>query len=82
MATLNALGEEQVAAWKDRVAIVPVSIDSQQARVKSHLRQRGWTGDGGRRKFPRYSSSNCFSNSAISRWAVCDWVMISLVPRI
>ena len=44
MAKLNALGDEQSAAWKDRVAIVPVSIDSEQARVKSHVQQRGWTG--------------------------------------
>jgi beta-lactamase regulating signal transducer with metallopeptidase domain/thiol-disulfide isomerase/thioredoxin len=44
MAKLNALGEEQSAAWKDRVAIVPVSIDSEQGRVKSHVQQRGWTG--------------------------------------
>ncbi len=44
MTKLNALGDEQTAAWKDRVAIVPVSIDSEQARVKSHVQQRGWTG--------------------------------------
>jgi beta-lactamase regulating signal transducer with metallopeptidase domain/thiol-disulfide isomerase/thioredoxin len=44
MAKLNALGEEQSAAWKDRVAIVPVSIDSEQGRVKSHVQQRGWNG--------------------------------------
>ena len=43
MAKLNALGDEQSDAWKDRVAIVPVSIDSEQARVKSHVQQRGWT---------------------------------------
>jgi thiol-disulfide isomerase/thioredoxin len=44
MAKLNALGREQSAAWKNRVAIVPVSIDSEQGRVKSHVQQRGWTG--------------------------------------
>jgi thiol-disulfide isomerase/thioredoxin len=44
MAKLNALGGEQRAAWKDRVAIVPLSIDSEQARVKSHVQQRGWNG--------------------------------------
>ncbi len=44
MAKLNALSDEQRAAWKDRVAIVPLSIDSEQARVKSHVQQRGWTG--------------------------------------
>jgi hypothetical protein len=26
------------------VAIVPLSIDSEQARVKSHVQQRGWAG--------------------------------------
>lgn len=44
MSKLVALGGEQGAAWKDRVAIVPVSIDSEPARVKSHVQQRGWTG--------------------------------------
>jgi thiol-disulfide isomerase/thioredoxin len=44
MSALNALGEEQRAAWKDRVAIVPISIDSDRARVQSHVRQREWTG--------------------------------------
>ncbi len=44
MSKLNALGAEQSAAWKDRVAIVPVSIDSDQASVQSHVRQRDWTG--------------------------------------
>jgi thiol-disulfide isomerase/thioredoxin len=44
MSKLNALGDEQSAAWKDRVAIVPVSIDSEQAQVRSHVQQRGWTG--------------------------------------
>jgi beta-lactamase regulating signal transducer with metallopeptidase domain/thiol-disulfide isomerase/thioredoxin len=44
MSTLNALGDEQSEAWKDRVAIVPVSIDSEQERVRSHVRERQWTG--------------------------------------
>ena len=44
MMNLNALADAQSTAWKDRVAIVPVSIDSEQARVKSHVQQRGWTG--------------------------------------
>jgi thiol-disulfide isomerase/thioredoxin len=44
MAKLSALGAEKKAAWKDQVAIVPVSIDSEQQRVKSHLQQRAWTG--------------------------------------
>jgi thiol-disulfide isomerase/thioredoxin/protocatechuate 3,4-dioxygenase beta subunit len=44
MATLVALGDEQRDAWKDRVALVPISIDSDQARLKSHVEQRGWTG--------------------------------------
>jgi thiol-disulfide isomerase/thioredoxin len=44
MSSLNALGDEQRAAWKDRVAIVPISIDSERARVGSHVRERAWTG--------------------------------------
>jgi thiol-disulfide isomerase/thioredoxin len=44
MSTLNTFGEEQRAAWKDRVAIVPISIDSERARVQSHVRQRAWAG--------------------------------------
>ena len=44
MAKLNALTIEQSAAWKDRVAIVPVSIDGEQARVKNHVQSRSWTG--------------------------------------
>lgn len=44
MSSLNALGDERRAAWKDRVAIVPISIDSAQARVRSHVRDRAWTG--------------------------------------
>lgn len=43
MAKLNALGTEQGAAWKDRVAIVPVNIDSERARAESHAQRRGWT---------------------------------------
>ena len=43
MSALNVLAKEQGAAWKDRVAIVPVSIDSGPARVRSHVQQRGWT---------------------------------------
>jgi thiol-disulfide isomerase/thioredoxin len=44
MAKLNTLVTEQSAAWKDRVVIVPVSIDGEQARVKSHVQSRSWTG--------------------------------------
>jgi thiol-disulfide isomerase/thioredoxin len=44
MYALNALGAEQSTAWKDRVAIVTISIDSDQTRVRSHVRQREWTG--------------------------------------
>ncbi len=41
---LNALGVEQSVAWKDQVAIIPVSIDSDQTRVRTHIQQRAWTG--------------------------------------
>jgi len=44
MAKLNALATERSAAWKDRVAIVPVSIDGEQAQAKSHIQSRSWTG--------------------------------------
>ncbi|HWB13058.1 MAG TPA: M56 family metallopeptidase [Pirellulales bacterium] len=44
MSNLNALGAEQGNAWKDRVIIVPVSIDSEQTRVRSHVHEREWTG--------------------------------------
>lgn len=43
MSALNALGAEQSEAWKDRAAIVAVSIDSEQARIRSHVGQREWT---------------------------------------
>ncbi len=44
MKKLNMLGDGQAVEWKDRVAIVPISIDSEQSRVKLHVQQRGWTG--------------------------------------
>ncbi|HEY4261820.1 MAG TPA: thioredoxin-like domain-containing protein [Schlesneria sp.] len=43
MAKLNAICSEPLAAWKDRVAIVPVAINSDAAKVKAHVQQRGWT---------------------------------------
>jgi thiol-disulfide isomerase/thioredoxin len=42
MAKLNTLAGEQAAAWKDRVALIPVCIDANRERVKSHAAQRGW----------------------------------------
>ena len=42
MAELNRLTAEQCAGWKERVAIVPISIDAKPERVKSHVAQRGW----------------------------------------
>ena len=42
MAKLNQLSDEQAATWKDRVVLLPVSIDAQRERVKSHVAQRGW----------------------------------------
>jgi thiol-disulfide isomerase/thioredoxin len=41
MAKLNSLVAEQ-SAWKDRVAVVPISIDAELAQVKSHVDSRGW----------------------------------------
>lgn len=43
MSALNSLGAEQRVAWKDRAAIVPISIDPEQERVGSHVGQREWT---------------------------------------
>jgi RNA polymerase sigma factor (sigma-70 family) len=42
MAKLNQLSQEQAAAWKGRVALIPVSIDANRERVKSHVARRGW----------------------------------------
>jgi hypothetical protein len=42
MAELNRLSAEQGAGWKGRVTIVPISIDANPERVKSHVAQRGW----------------------------------------
>jgi RNA polymerase sigma factor (sigma-70 family) len=42
MAKLNILSQEQPAAWKDRVVLLPVSIDTNRERVTSHVTQRGW----------------------------------------
>jgi hypothetical protein len=43
MAKLNGLLTERGPAWKGRVAIVPVSIDDNSARVRPHALRRGWT---------------------------------------
>jgi RNA polymerase sigma factor (sigma-70 family) len=42
MAKLSTLGQEQSAAWKDRVVLLPVSIDENRERPRSHVTQRGW----------------------------------------
>ena len=44
IAELNRLSAEEGVAWKDRVAIVPISIDAKPERVKSHVAQHGWDG--------------------------------------
>jgi RNA polymerase sigma factor (sigma-70 family) len=53
MAKLNGLSAEHSDDWKDRVALIPVSIDASLERVKPHVLRRGWnrldhfwTGDG------------------------------------
>lgn len=43
MAKLDALAQERTDAWGDRVALVPVGIDSDAARIRSHAERRGWT---------------------------------------
>jgi hypothetical protein len=42
MAKLNELSSERTNAWKDRVVLVPVSIDTTMERAKFHVAQRGW----------------------------------------
>jgi RNA polymerase sigma factor (sigma-70 family) len=42
MAKLNELNNEQAAAWKDRVALIPVSIDASLDLVQPHALRRGW----------------------------------------
>jgi thiol-disulfide isomerase/thioredoxin len=42
MAKLNRLAQDQAAAWKDRVVLLPVSIDANRERVTAHVTQRGW----------------------------------------
>jgi cytochrome oxidase Cu insertion factor (SCO1/SenC/PrrC family) len=43
MAKLNTLHAEQAAAWKDRVVVVPVSLDLSADGVRAHVHRRGWT---------------------------------------
>lgn len=42
MAKLNALNQERQEQWKDRVAVIPVSIDNKLERARSFLAQAGW----------------------------------------
>jgi thiol-disulfide isomerase/thioredoxin len=43
MAKLNELSAEKSSAWKDRVVIIPVSIDATADRVRMHVQRRGWS---------------------------------------
>jgi thiol-disulfide isomerase/thioredoxin len=43
MKELDQLATDEPARWKDRVVLVPVSIDEQPELVTRHLAQRGWT---------------------------------------
>ena len=40
---LDTVVAEKADAWKDRVVVVPVSIDDESATAKKHLIDRGWT---------------------------------------
>lgn len=42
MAKLNRLSAERRSTWKDRVVLIPVSIDATVERVQRHVRRRGW----------------------------------------
>ncbi len=53
MAKLNELSAAHGSTWKDRVVLLPASIDTSTERVKTHVSRRGWnrldhfwTGDG------------------------------------
>jgi thiol-disulfide isomerase/thioredoxin len=43
VAKLNAMSDGLNAAWKDKPAIVPVSVDAAPEMVRSHSLSRGWT---------------------------------------
>jgi len=43
MKQMNLLVGEQADVWKDRVAVVPVSIDENPIRPKQHMADRGWS---------------------------------------
>jgi thiol-disulfide isomerase/thioredoxin len=43
MAKLNELSRSRGASWKDRVALIPVSIDAAVTRVRPHALRRGWS---------------------------------------
>ncbi len=40
---LDTVAAEKADAWKDRVVVVPVSIDDESETAKKHLIDRGWT---------------------------------------
>ena len=40
---MTRLSAEKADAWKDRVVVVPVSIDDESEQAKKHLIDRGWT---------------------------------------
>jgi RNA polymerase sigma factor (sigma-70 family) len=42
MAKLNELSAERSSTWRDRVVLVPVSIDDTVDRVQRHVSRRGW----------------------------------------
>ena len=40
---LDTVAAEKADAWKNRVVVVPVSIDNEPEQAKTHLLNRGWT---------------------------------------
>lgn len=42
MADLEQLAAKEPEAWKDRVALLAVSVDQDRAKLESHLNARGW----------------------------------------
>jgi WD40 repeat protein len=43
MRSLDELAARERERWKDRVAIIPLSIDNRPEQVRRHLADRGWT---------------------------------------
>ena len=43
MAHINQMAADKASDWKDRVALVPLSIDAEVGTLKGHVTKLGWT---------------------------------------